>query len=64
MGSDLAGLEAREAERRLAACGPNLVTRERKPTVIAELWGRTRNPGFTPLPWLYWPLVAGMLLMS
>jgi len=44
LGSDPAGLDPDEAGRRLALYGHNLVARERKPTVAAELWGRTRNP--------------------
>jgi Mg2+-importing ATPase len=42
--SAIAGLDETEAARRLEIYGPNFVTRERKPTLIAELWGRTRNP--------------------
>ncbi len=42
--SSPAGLTARQAARRLKLHGPNLVTRERKPTIFQELWGRTRNP--------------------
>lgn len=42
--SIMAGLDAAEAERRLAEVGPNLVTHETRPSVAAELWGRTRNP--------------------
>ena len=38
------GLATAEAERRLAGCGPNLVTRERKPTILEEIWGRAKNP--------------------
>jgi len=44
LSSDMAGLEPQEAVQRLAIHGRNLVTRERQPTVIAELWGRARNP--------------------
>ena len=44
VGSSLAGLTAEEAERRLKSYGHNLVTRERKPTILQELWGRTGNP--------------------
>ncbi|MGE5639743.1 MAG: HAD-IC family P-type ATPase, partial [Clostridia bacterium] len=43
-GSSPAGLTAEEAATRLARFGPNLVTRERKPTVLQELWARARNP--------------------
>ena len=38
------GLTEDEAARRLKAYGPNLVTREQKPTILQEIWGRTRNP--------------------
>ena len=38
------GLSESEAESRLKESGLNLVTRERKPTVFQELWGRARNP--------------------
>jgi P-type Mg2+ transporter len=38
------GLTEDEAARRLKACGPNLVTREQKPTILQEIWGRTKNP--------------------
>ena len=38
------GLAEDEAARRLKAYGPNLVTREQKPTILREIWGRTRNP--------------------
>jgi Mg2+-importing ATPase len=44
LASSLAGLTHDEAIRRLEMHGPNLVTRERKPTVLAELWGRAKNP--------------------
>ena len=33
-----------EAEARLASAGPNLVTREGRPSVLRELWGRAKNP--------------------
>jgi len=42
--STIAGLDAAEAARRLAEVGPNLITHETRPSVAAELWGRTRNP--------------------
>jgi Cation transporter/ATPase, N-terminus len=42
LGSTGDGLSAAEAERRLAKYGPNLVTRERKPSVAQELWNRRR----------------------
>jgi Mg2+-importing ATPase len=38
------GLDKLEAARRLAEVGPNLITHETRPSVLAELWGRTRNP--------------------
>ena len=34
------GLAEDEAARRLKAYGPNLVTREQKPTILQEIWGR------------------------
>lgn len=43
-GSDIAGLTQSEAEQRLRKYGPNLVARERKPSVLREIWGRTRDP--------------------
>ncbi|HUI96103.1 MAG TPA: magnesium-translocating P-type ATPase [Xanthobacteraceae bacterium] len=39
-----AGLSPEEVERRLKRYGLNLVTRERKPTIVQEIWGRTKNP--------------------
>ncbi|HEY7551059.1 MAG TPA: cation-transporting P-type ATPase, partial [Hyphomicrobiaceae bacterium] len=44
LGSTLGGLTDEEAARRLKVYGPNLVTRERRPTILQELWGRARNP--------------------
>jgi P-type Mg2+ transporter len=44
LASDPLGLTEDEAARRLAVYGPNLVTREQKPTVLQEIWGRARNP--------------------
>jgi Mg2+-importing ATPase len=44
LGSRSEGLTAEEAAERLEKHGPNLVTRERKPTILQELWGRARNP--------------------
>ena len=38
------GLEPAEAATRLAAVGPNLITREGRPSVLRELWGRAKNP--------------------
>jgi P-type Mg2+ transporter len=44
LGSSVEGLTTEEAARRLKVYGPNLVTREREPTIVQELWGRARNP--------------------
>src|SRR6516165_5192151 len=44
LGSTDNGVSAAEAEKRLAQYGPNLVTRERKPSIAQELWNRTKNP--------------------
>ena len=44
VGSSLAGLTADEAQQRLKAFGPNLVTRETKPSILQEVWGRAKNP--------------------
>ena len=44
VGSDLEGLSQTEAGIRLKKFGPNVVTRERKATILQELWGRARNP--------------------
>ena len=44
MGSALEGMFAAEAEARLKKFGPNLVARERKPTIPEEIWNRARNP--------------------
>jgi len=38
------GLEAEEARRRLKSHGLNLVARERKPSMLEEIWSRARNP--------------------
>ena len=38
------GLTVEEAETRLRRYGMNVVTREQKPSIVKELWGRTRNP--------------------
>jgi Mg2+-importing ATPase len=43
-GSNLAGLNTDEANRRLQAYGLNLVTRERKPSILQEILGRAKNP--------------------
>jgi len=42
--SSLAGLTCEEAACRLQDFGLNLVARERKPTILQEVWGRARNP--------------------
>jgi len=42
--SSLAGLTCEEAACRLQDFGLNLVARERKPTILQEIWGRARNP--------------------
>jgi Mg2+-importing ATPase len=42
--SDAHGLAAAEAAERLASHGPNLVTRERNPTLLREIWSRAKNP--------------------
>jgi P-type Mg2+ transporter len=42
--SSPAGLTYEEAARRLQDFGLNLVARERKPTILEEIWGRARNP--------------------
>jgi P-type Mg2+ transporter len=44
LASSLAGLTSEEAARRLQDFGLNLVARERKPTILQEIWGRARNP--------------------
>ncbi|WP_432761573.1 magnesium-translocating P-type ATPase [Rhizobium calliandrae] len=44
LGSSPDGLTTEEAARRLKIYGPNLVTREKKPTLFRELWGRAKNP--------------------
>src|SRR5277367_5946595 len=44
VGSGLEGLSQPEAETRLKRFGLNLVTRERRVTILQELWGRARNP--------------------
>ncbi len=43
LGSSLVGLSADEAERRLKVHGLNLTTREQKPTILQEIWNRTKN---------------------
>jgi P-type Mg2+ transporter len=44
LGSSPEGLSATEAAIRLKKFGPNLVARERKPTIPEEIWNRARNP--------------------
>ncbi|MBL6613911.1 MAG: magnesium-translocating P-type ATPase [Reyranella sp.] len=44
MGSTLQGLSENEVTTRLKEFGPNLVARERKPTIPEEIWNRARNP--------------------
>jgi P-type Mg2+ transporter len=44
LASNPEGLSTTEAEARLKKIGPNVVARERKATIVEELWGRARNP--------------------
>jgi Mg2+-importing ATPase len=44
LGTTLEGLDAAEAEARLATTGPNRVAREDRPSVPRELWARAKNP--------------------
>lgn len=44
LGSSIAGLGAEEAGQRLTIYGPNVVAREGKPTIVEEIWSRTKNP--------------------
>ena len=44
LGSSIHGLTADDATQRLQKFGHNLVTRERKPTILQEIWSRARNP--------------------
>jgi Mg2+-importing ATPase len=44
LGSSLAGLTVEEAKARLKRYGANVVTRELRPSIAKELWGRARNP--------------------
>ena len=44
MGSTPDGLIDAEATARIKKFGPNLVARERKPTIPEEIWNRARNP--------------------
>ena len=43
-GSTLDGLSRSEAQARIALFGPNRVSKERKSSILEELWGRLRNP--------------------
>ena len=42
--TSISGLSSDEAARRLETYGLNLVTRERKPTILQEIWNRAKNP--------------------
>src|SRR3974377_1387875 len=44
LGSSAAGLTSKKAARRLNSYGRNLITREQKPTIVQEIWNRTKNP--------------------
>ncbi len=44
VGSPLAGLSGQEAQVRLKRYGANVVTREQRPSIAKELWGRAYNP--------------------
>jgi Mg2+-importing ATPase len=44
VGSSLSGLTLEEAEARLKRYGANVVTRDQRPSIAKELWGRARNP--------------------
>src|SRR6516225_637419 len=44
VGATTEGLSDAEAAARLKTFGPNLVARERKPTIPEEIWNRARNP--------------------
>ncbi|WMT79205.1 magnesium-translocating P-type ATPase [Bradyrhizobium sp. Ash2021] len=44
LASNPVGLSEAEAEARLKKIGLNLIARERKATILEELWGRARNP--------------------
>jgi Mg2+-importing ATPase len=44
LGSNGVGLVLDEVARRLKSLGPNLVTREHKPTFLQEIWRRAKNP--------------------
>jgi Mg2+-importing ATPase len=42
--TSISGLSLGEAASRLKTYGLNLVTRERKPTILQEIWNRAKNP--------------------
>ena len=44
LGSSAAGLTSKKAARSLNSYGRNLITREQKPTIVQEIWNRTKNP--------------------
>jgi len=44
LGSSPSGLAVEDAEARLKRYGANVVTREQRPSIVKELWGRARNP--------------------
>jgi P-type Mg2+ transporter len=44
LGSSVSGLAPDEAARRLKTYGLNLITRERRPTILQEIWSRAKNP--------------------
>jgi len=44
LGTTLEGLDAAEAETKLATTGPNRVAREDRPSAPHELWSRAKNP--------------------
>src|SRR5579863_2545352 len=66
--SQAAGLAAQEAAERLADHGLNLVTRERNPTVLQEIWSRAKNPlnalllTLAIVSWLLGDLRAAMVI--
>jgi Mg2+-importing ATPase len=44
LGTSPDGLEAADANAKLATWGPNLIVKEGRPGFVAELWGRAKNP--------------------
>ena len=44
LGSTMEGLTAAQAQERLTTFGSNVVNKERKSTILEELWGRLYNP--------------------